>query len=107
VPQLGAVFSGRQFNDPNCDHVNDSTAKAGITCSVYRRITPVNSRWGNETYTINAPTRSIRHDSASIRAIHDVAACPEKTRPDRRGSFSLAEKGAVRLAVRNRFEDQL
>jgi hypothetical protein len=98
------LFCSSQFNDPNCDHVNGFKAKAGITCSVCRRITPVNSRRENETYTINAPTRSVRHGSASIR---DVAACPGKTRLDRRGSLSLAEKGALRLAVRSRFEDRL
>jgi hypothetical protein len=59
VTQAGAIFSG-QFNDPNYDHVNDPAAKAGITCSVYRRITQVNSPGRNVDYTIDTPIRSIR-----------------------------------------------
>jgi hypothetical protein len=96
-------FCSNQFNDPNYDHVNDSTAKADITSSVCRRITPVNSLWGNENYTINAPTRSIRHGSASIRTIYDVRHVREKRVRTVGGSRLSPEKGAVR----SRFEERL
>ncbi len=47
-------FSGR-FDDPAFDDVRDTTAHAGITCTVCHAITNVNSVVGNGDYTIEEP----------------------------------------------------
>lgn len=47
-------FTGK-FDDPNFDDVHDSTALAGITCTVCHAITNVNSPRGNADYTIEEP----------------------------------------------------
>ena len=47
-------FSGR-LDDPQYDDVNDSTAHAGITCTVCHAITNINSSRGNGDFTIEEP----------------------------------------------------
>jgi len=47
-------FSGA-FDDPEFDMLSDSTAGAGITCSVCHSITNVNTTQGNASYTIEEP----------------------------------------------------
>lgn len=47
-------FSGK-FDDPNYDIAKDSTAHAGITCTVCHAITNCNSTKGNADYVIEEP----------------------------------------------------
>ncbi|TWT52558.1 hypothetical protein Pla22_01820 [Rubripirellula amarantea] len=47
-------FAGK-FDDPNYDDVSDSSAHAGITCTVCHAIQSVDSNIGNADYTIDEP----------------------------------------------------
>ena len=47
-------FAGK-FDDPNYDDVGDSSAHAGVTCTVCHAIQSVDSHQGNGDYTIDEP----------------------------------------------------
>ncbi|MEM6691118.1 MAG: multiheme c-type cytochrome [Planctomycetota bacterium] len=49
------VFFSGKFDDPEYDDVADSTAHAGITCSVCHSIQSIDSHRGNADYTIDEP----------------------------------------------------
>lgn len=55
VPFFSGAFDDPKFDDPNYDLSSDSTAQAGITCTVCHSISHVNSPRGNADYTITEP----------------------------------------------------
>ncbi|MCH8823315.1 MAG: hypothetical protein IH984_07385 [Planctomycetes bacterium] len=55
VPFFSGAFDDPKFDDPNYDLASDSTAQAGITCTVCHSISHINSVRGNADYTIDEP----------------------------------------------------
>jgi len=55
VPFFSGAFDDSRFDDPDYDLASDSTAQAGITCTVCHSISHINSVRGNADYTITEP----------------------------------------------------
>lgn len=55
VPFFSGAFDDPKFDDPAFDLASDSTARAGITCTVCHSIVHINTPRGNADYTIDEP----------------------------------------------------
>lgn len=55
VPFFSGAFDDPKFDDPEFDLSSDSTAQAGVTCTVCHSIAHINSVRGNADYTIDEP----------------------------------------------------